>query len=243
MTGRLYLGTSGFAYDEWRKGVFYPEDLKKDDMLAYYSSQLSSVEINYTFRRFPSEKTLTTWRERAADGFVFTLKANQRITHWKKLKDVGDDVRDFLARAALLEDRLGCVLFQCPPTLVYDADLLEGFLATLPSFGGPAFAMEFRHASWAAARDRLLEAGVAWCVAETDEHDPKPEDLSWEPVGYLRLRKTEYTDEELETWANRIGPAIDGGARVFVYFKHEDEGASPKMAKRLERQLATFSGS
>jgi uncharacterized protein YecE (DUF72 family) len=159
MGGHFYLGTSGFAYDEWRKGVFYPEDLKKDDMLAYYSSQLSSVEINYTFRRFPSEKTLTTWRERAADGFVFTLKANQRITHWKKLKDVGDDVRDFLARASLLEDRLGCVLFQCPPTLVYDADLLEGFLATLPSFGGPAFAMEFRHASWAEARARLLEAG------------------------------------------------------------------------------------
>src|SRR5512143_3722895 len=143
MSGRLYLGTSGFAYDEWRKGVFYPEDLKKDDMLAYYSSQLSSVEINYTFRRFPSEKTLTTWRERATDGFVFTLKANQRITHWKKLKDVGHDVRDFLARASLLEDRLGCVLFQCPPTLVYYADLLEGFLATLPSFGGSAFAMEF----------------------------------------------------------------------------------------------------
>src|SRR5438874_4759520 len=83
VSGHFYLGTSGFAYDEWRKGVFYPEDLKKDDMLNYYSTQLSSVEINYTFRRFPSEKTLQNWRERAADGFVFTLKANQRITHWK----------------------------------------------------------------------------------------------------------------------------------------------------------------
>jgi uncharacterized protein YecE (DUF72 family)/dihydrofolate reductase len=236
VSGRFYLGTSGFAYDEWRKGVFYPEDLKKDDMLDYYSTQLSSVEINYTFRRFPSEKTVEKWKTKAAPGFVFTLKANQRITHWKKLEDVGEDVRDFVARGKLLGDRFGCVLFQCPPSLKYDAALLDGFLATLPA-GGPSYAMEFRHDSWAAARDRLLEAGVGWCVAETDEKDPKPEDLSWEPVGYLRLRKTEYSDEELHEWAGRIQPALDGGATIFCYFKHEDEGASPKMAKRLEAML------
>ncbi len=236
MGGGFYLGTSGFAYDEWRHGVFYPEDLKKDDMLDYYSSKLSSVEINYTFRRFPTEKTLTNWRERARPGFVFTLKANQRITHWKKLKDVGEDVRDFMTRGALLGDKLGCVLFQCPPTLAYDAELLTSFLDTLPETTA-AYAMEFRHASWAEARDTLLARGVAWCVAETDEKDPRPEDLSWEPVGYLRLRKTEYTDEELATWAGRIRPALDAGASVYCYFKHEDEGASPKMAKRLEDVL------
>ena len=236
MSGRFYLGTSGFAYDEWRKGVFYPEDLKKDDMLDYYSTQLSSVEINYTFRRFPAEKTVEKWRSKAAPGFVFTLKANQRITHWKKLEDVGEDVRDFVARGKLLGDRFGCVLFQCPPSLKYDAALLDGFLATLPA-NGPSYAMEFRHDSWAGARERLLEAGVGWCVAETDEKDPKPEDLSWEPVGYLRLRKTEYSDDELREWAGRIQPALDGGATIFCYFKHEDEGASPKMAKRLEAML------
>jgi len=236
MAGRFYLGTSGFAYDEWRKGVFYPEDLKKDDMLDYYSTQLSSVEINYTFRRFPSEQTVQKWRSKAADGFVFTLKASQRITHWMKLKGVGDEVAAFVERGKLLGDRFGCVLFQCPPTLPYDADLLEGFLATLPA-DGPSYAMEFRHASWAEARDRLREAGVAWCVAETDDKDPEPDGLSWDPVGYLRLRKTEYTDEEIAEWAGRIGPALDGGATVFCYFKHEDEGASPKMAKRLNDVL------
>ncbi len=233
MGGSFYLGTSGFAYDEWRHGVFYPEDLKKDDMLSYYSSQLSSVEINYTFRRFPSEKTLQGWRDKAQDGFVFTLKANQRITHWKKLKDVGEEVGDFVTRASVLGDRLGCVLFQCPPSLAYDSSLLDAFLLTL-SAGPHSYAMEFRHPSWAQARGRLLDAGVAWCVAETDENDPKPEDLSWEPVGYLRLRKTEYSDEELGTWADRIGSALQDGSTVYCYFKHEDEGASPKMAKRLE---------
>jgi uncharacterized protein YecE (DUF72 family) len=94
--------------------------------------------------------------------------------------------------------------------------------------------MEFRHASWKEARDLLLSQGVAWCVAETDEKDPAPEDLSWEPAGYLRLRKTEYTDDELQSWAGKIEPELSAGHDVFVYFKHEDEGASPKMAKRLE---------
>jgi uncharacterized protein YecE (DUF72 family) len=242
MSGRFYLGTSGFSFEGWRHGVFYPEGLKKDDMLDFYSSQLTSVEINYTFRRFPTEKTLTTWRERAREGFVFTLKANQRITHFKRLADADDDVRDFLKLANLLGDKLGCVLFQCPPSLHYDRALIEAFVGYLPPAGPgvPTFAMEFRHPSWKEARDLLVSQGVAWCVAETDDNDPSPDDLSWEPAGYLRLRKTEYSDAELEAWAARIRPAIDNGARVFGYFKHEDEGASPRMAIAL-RDLLTGS--
>ncbi|HSL11624.1 MAG TPA: DUF72 domain-containing protein, partial [Actinomycetota bacterium] len=163
MSGRFFLGTSGFSFDGWRHGVFYPEGLKKDDMLDYYSSQLTSVEINYTFRRFPTEKTLTTWRERARDGFVFTLKANQRITHFKKLADTDDDVRDFPKLASLLGDKLGCVLFQCPPSLHYDRALIEAFVGYLPPPGPgvPTFAMEFRHPSWKEARDLLVSQGVA----------------------------------------------------------------------------------
>ena len=235
MAGVLHLGTSGFAYDEWAHGVFYPEGLKIRERLSYYSSQLSSVEINYTFRRFPTEKTLTTWREQAQPGFVFTLKANQRITHFKRLRDTDDDVRDFLNLAKLLGDRLGCVLFQCPPNLPYDRGLIEAFVGYLPP--GIRFAMEFRHDSWKEARELLLSQGIAWCVAQTDDKDPAPEDLSWEPAGYLRLRKTEYSDDELKMWAGRIGPALEAGHEVFVYFKHEEEGASPKMAKRLEGML------
>jgi uncharacterized protein YecE (DUF72 family) len=97
--------------------------------------------------------------------------------------------------------------------------------------------MEFRHASWVEAKDLLLSQGVAWCVAETDEKDPGPDDLSWDPIGYLRLRKTEYSDEELGAWADRIGPALGRGADVFCYFKHEEDAAGPKMAKRLRAIL------
>ena len=236
MSGSFYLGTSGFAYDEWAHGVFYPEGLKVRERLEYYSSQLSSVEINYTFRRFPSEASLTTWREQARSGFVFTLKANQRITHSKRLKDCDDDVRDFLTRAKTLEDRLGCVLFQCPPNLKYERERIEAFVGYLPPAGPgvPRFAMEFRHPSWAEARDLLRDQGVAWCVAQTDDKDPQPEEISWDPAGYFRLRKTEYTDAELRAWADRIALALETGSDVFCYFKHEDLGASPQMAKRLE---------
>ncbi len=155
------------------------------------------------------------------------------------MTDGDDDVRDFLERAKTLGDRLGCVLFQCPPNLHYDRELIEGFVGYLPppGAGNPRFAMEFRHASWLEARDLLLDQGVAWCVAETDEKDPAPERHLVGARGYFRLRKTEYTDEELKAWAERIRPALDGGADVFCYFKHEDEGASPQMAKRLRTAL------
>ncbi len=235
MTGTLYLGTSGFAYDAWKHGVFYPEGLKNREMLSYYASRFPSVEINYTFRRFPTEKSLITWRDGTPESFRFTLKANQRITHWKRLADTDDDVRAFLDLAKLLGERLGTVLYQCPPTLMYDRALIEAFVGYLPP--QPRAAMEFRHPSWIEARDLLLDQGVAWCVAETDEKDPGPDDLSWEPFGFLRLRKTEYTDEELAGWVERIRPALDAGNDVYCYFKHEDDGASTRMADRLRSAL------
>jgi uncharacterized protein YecE (DUF72 family) len=235
MAGTLYLGTSGFSYDAWKHGVFYPEGLKNREMLSYYASVFPSVEINYTFRRFPTEKSLATWRDQTPDHFRFTLKANQRITHFKRLRDADEDVRDFLEAARVLGDRLGTVLYQCPPSLTFDRELIEAFVGYLPP--QPRAAMEFRHPSWLEARDLLLDQGVAWCVAETDENDPGPEDLSWEPFGFLRLRKTEYTDDELAGWAKRIRPVLGAGHDVYCYFKHEDDGASTRMAERLRNAI------
>ena len=234
VTGSFYLGTSGFAYDGWKHDVFYPEGLKNREMLSYYSSQLNSVEINYTFRRFPTKNSLTTWREQAADGFVFTLKANQRITHSRRLKDADDDVRDFLDLAKLLGDRLGCVLFQCPPNLKYDRTLIEQFVGFLPP-GPPRFAMEFRHPSWVEARDLLRDQGIAWCVAQTDDKDPEAGDLSWVPAGYLRLRKTEYSDEEL-AGVGRQDPVGPGrGRRRLHLLQARGRGREPQDGEALGR--------
>jgi len=228
VAGTLYLGTSGFAYGEW-KGPFYPETLKDREMLSFYASRFPSVEINYTFRRQASEKTLTGWREQTPEGFAFALKAHQRITHTLRLRDADESVAFFLDRAKLLGDRLGPILFQCPPSLRFDRGLLESFVGYLP----PTFryAMEFRHASWEEARQILADNGVAWCTAETDTGAAGPPSV--EPFAYLRLRKETYTDEEIAAWAERLRPALAEGRDAFVFFKHEDKGAGPIFAERL----------
>jgi uncharacterized protein YecE (DUF72 family) len=234
MAGTLYLGTSGFAYQEW-KGPFYPEGTKDADLLPYYAGRFPSVEINYTFRRSPAASTLEAWKDRTPPEFRFALKAHQRITHTLRLADADQAVSAFLERVRTLGDRLGPILFQCPPTLQFDRAVIERFVGYLP----PMFrcAMEFRHPSWEEARDVLRDQGVAWCVAETDERAAG--DLSWEPFGYLRLRKEEYPEEELQAWRTRIDEALASGRDVYCYFKHEEKGAGPRFAERLATLIST----
>ena len=229
MGGNLYVGTSGFAYDEWR-GSFYPQELKQREMLPFYAQRFNSVEINYTFRKQPEEPALANWRNLVPDDFVFTLKAHQRITHWLRLANADTAVSDFLERAKLLGPRLGVILFQCPPNLPFDRSLIESFLAFLPP--GPRYAFEFRHGSWEAAKEVLAAQNAAWCVAETDE-TPWPAKLPVEPFVYLRLRKTEYSDQELRGRAARISDVLRSGTDVYCYFKHEEAGAGPRFAERL----------
>ena len=235
MTGRLYLGTSGFAYDEW-KGPFYPAGLKQKDMLPYYASRFGSVEINYTFRQQPTEKTLATWRDATPVGFLITLKAHQRITHWLRLADADEAVSNFLDRARSLGPRLGVILFQCPPNLPFDRALIERFVAYLP----PTFryAFEFRHPSWTEAREILTSQGAAWCVADTDEKPAGEAPIPADPFAYLRLRKEQYGEDDLRAWSGRIADSLGRGADVFCYFKHEEKGAGPIFAERTAEMLA-----
>jgi uncharacterized protein YecE (DUF72 family) len=236
MPGALYVGTSGFAYKEW-KGPFYPDDLPQARMLSYYAELLRSVEINYTFRHLPSENVLAGWRSQTPDGFRLTLKASQRITHFKRLVGAEADVEEFLRRAVSLGDRLGVVLFQLPPNFKFDHDTLEHFLGGLPAT--VRVAMEFRHESWDSAEaTALLQAhGVARVAADTDE---KPLDAIplTAPHAYLRLRKLEYIPEEIAVWGGRVRVALDGGHDVYCYFKHEGGGVGPAYALAL-RDAAT----
>ncbi|MGH7859615.1 MAG: DUF72 domain-containing protein [Candidatus Binatia bacterium] len=230
--GRLYAGTSGFAYKQWKPG-FYPADLKSAGMLGYYASRLPSVEINNTFYRMPTAALLESWKAQTPERFVFTLKAPQRITHLKRLKDVSEDVAFFLRTAGALGGKLGCLLFQCPPSLRYKAELLDGFLAALPP-QTPRLAMEFRHPSWnePEVRERIGARGIALCSVDDEGTDAEIVRTAREFV-YLRLRKPGYDPARLDSWAEKIAPVLDDGADAYVYLKHEDDPAGVSYALRL----------
>lgn len=230
---KLLVGTSGFAYKEW-KPDFYPADLKNKDMLSFYSRALPSVEINNTFYRTPTPTLLATWIEQTPEDFTFTLKAPQRITHFQRLREVDENLSYFLETARALGSRLGAILFQLPPTLKYDAALLDAFLAALP--GDPfRFAMEFRHASWneGEVREKLSANHVSWCVADTDEADATMIRTAHDFV-YLRLRKLAYDDDALARWAGHVRAALTDGSDVYCYFKHEDDPSGVRFAYRMK---------
>lgn len=227
---RLFVGTSGFAYKAW-KGSFYPEDMKESQFLEYYASQLSAVEINNTFYRMPSENLLERWASAVPETFRFVLKVSRKITHFKRLKNCAGELQYLLETVTALGDRIGPLLFQLPPNFKQDLERLEAFLALLPSASRAAF--EFRHDSWfdEATYEALRQhEGAALCVAESGDRrwDEVPVTADW---GYLRLRRDDYEESDLERWAERLRelPWDDS----YVFFKHEDAGAGPRLAKRL----------
>ena len=230
---QLFTGTSGWSYKEW-KGTFYPDDLPADDMLRYYATKFPSVEINNSFYRIPKEKVLLEWAEQVPGPFRFVLKASRRITHINRLGDGDDSLAYFLRTVNVLGDRLGPTLFQCPPTLRKDLTRLRDFLARVPRTWRAA--MEFRHESW--FTDEVYEAlrahDVALVTAEEDDGGtPLVPTASW---GYLRLRRTLYSEPELRVWHDRILSQPWGEAYVFL--KHDEgSGAGPDAALTLQRLL------
>jgi uncharacterized protein YecE (DUF72 family) len=225
----LLAGTSGWSYDAW-KGPFYPEESKSRDWLTFYAARLPAVEVNNTFYRMPKAAVLEGWAAQVPDGFRFALKASQRITHHKRLRDAADETAYFLATAGVLGARLGALLFQLPPNLKCDLERLDAFLELLPD--GTRAAFEFRHPSWsdAAVHERLRARGFAWVVADVDD-EPSPALVTTAPWSYLRLRRSGYPPEELAAWLERLrGAAL---AEAYVFFKHEDEGAAPRLAGEL----------
>lgn len=230
----LYAGTSGFAYPSW-KPDFYPEKLAAAKFLGYYATRLNLVEVNFTFRRIVLASTLEKWIEATNEGFRFSPKAHMKITHSLKLKDAESFTRLFLESLEPLRraGRLAPVLFQLPPSFKADIERLGEFVRLLPK--SDTFAFEFRHASWFSEAVYAVLRGhnVALCQAESEKLETP--DVVTANFVYLRLRKEEYSPEELAAVNEKIGTHRAAGRTVYALFKHEDTPAGAFCAEKLLR--------
>ena len=230
---KLYAGTSGYAYPAW-KPAFYPQDLPAARFLEHYASRLTCVEINYTFRRTPAQKTLEAWVAATPPGFVFAIKAHQRVTHTHRLKEgAREPMEFFLSTLAPLRDagRLGPVLLQLPPNLRLDLDRLARFLEWLP--GDTRFAFEFRDASWFTEEvyDLLRAHDAALCVADAEQLAVP--DVVTASFAYYRLRRPPYDDSALRRLRHRAEALLGEDRDVYVLFKHEEDAGGALEAERL----------
>jgi uncharacterized protein YecE (DUF72 family) len=231
---RVRVGTSGYNYPEW-KGSFYPGDMRPAKMLPYYAERFSTVEINATFYRMPTPATVEGWASAVPEAFTFVLKAPQRITHFARLQNIDEAVRRFCDTAGLLGARLGPLFFQLPPNFKKDVSRLGDLLVQLPPDRRAAF--EFRHPSWFAddVYDRLRARNAALCIADTEDGStPAVSTADW---GYLRLRAVDYTDAQLVEWVATMGRIGGDWRDAFVYFKHEERGTGPALARRFQTLL------
>ena len=228
----IRVGTSGWAYAAW-KPDFYPQKLASKNFLNYYASQLNAVEVNFTFRRFLTEKMITSWLEQTPPTFHFVVKAHQVLTHIKRLKDIEESLKRFVESLAPLEQakRLGPVLFQLPPNFRADVERLNVTLGLLPRAFRAAF--EFRHESWFAAEiyAALRQHNAALCLAETDDFETPHEFTA--DFAYFRLRKSDYSADARKGIAARMKELPASIKESYAFFKHEERPESPLWAREL----------
>ena len=234
MLDKILVGTSGYNYPEW-KGSFYPSDLPVSKMLSFYTGHFPTVEINYTFYRFPNEKTLVGWVDSTPANFRFTLKAPRRITHEARLSNCQELVEGFCSRAQALGSKLGVLLFQLPPSFKLNLDVFDSFLEWIPR--GTRAAFEFRNASWLTDEvyARLKEKDLALCIADSEKATTPV--VATASYGYFRLRDERYGEEDIRAWSDKIKENEGVWGDIFVYFKHEEEGKGPEFAKMLIESL------
>ncbi|MFN7138184.1 MAG: DUF72 domain-containing protein, partial [Limisphaerales bacterium] len=232
----LAIGTSGFQYPEWR-GTFYPEKMAANRMLSFYSHHFVTTEINYSFRRIPSLKTIREWADSTPPGFRFSFKAPQKVTHFARLRDCRDTMEYFATVLSDLGEKLGAVLFQLPPDFQKDRERLATFLVELPRKIRPAF--EFRHPSWFEedVLTLLKENNAALCLADSEKlRTPR---VTTADFGYLRLRREDYQQQDIEGWAEVLQSHEGIWNEAYVYFKHEESGVGPKFANQLKDATST----
>ena len=228
---KLYIGTSGFGYKAWN-GKFYPKDLPAAEMLRYYAERFNAVEINNTYYRMPDASVLQGWANDVPADFQFAFKSPGQITHTKRLKNADEAVTHLFDVVGVLEQPLAPLLFGLPPNFKKDTRRLADFLATLPTSCRAAF--EFRHQSWFDddVFQLLRDHGAALCIAE-DENELKVPVLATTDWGYLRPRRLDYLDADLQAWASKI--TAQSWNVAYVFFKHEDEAKGPVFASKFSQ--------
>ncbi len=240
MNTKVLIGTSGFYYEHWR-GVFYPEDLPKSRFFDFYKERFATVELNSTFYHLPRLKTTQHWFERSPEGFLFSLKAYRGITHFRKLRECESELYRYLHLIKPLKPKLGAVLFQLPPSLHLDRELLEAFFKILPP--GYRFAMEFRHESWLCddVFNLMKSYNVALCVNDFGKR--RMPMIVTADFAYIRLHGPtgryggSYSDEELAGWAQKAREAAKESEAVFVYFNNDFGGYAVQNAEKLAKMI------
>ena len=238
--GKYHIGTSGWHYDHWR-GVFYPEGLAKSKWLDFYARYFSTVELNNSFYHLPSENAFLTWRDSASPDFIFAVKVSRFITHIKKLRNVAEPLQNFLARVKLLEQKLGPLLYQLPPNMKRNDELLESFLSILPS--GLQHVFEFRNESWLEEDifELLHRYNVGFCVFDMPGLTTPL--VATADFAYIRFHGSTwmyggcYSEEELERWAGRIAELSRDLKATYIYFNNDAEGFAVRNARTLAQML------
>ncbi len=237
---KYYIGCSGWHYDHWR-GLYYPEGLPKSKWLQFYTKQFGTVELNNSFYHLPSEKAFATWRESSPDDFAFAVKVSRFITHIKRLRNLGSAVENFLSRACLLKNKLGPLLYQLPPNMKRNDEVLGDFLSSLPQQYRHVF--EFRHESWIddSVFHILREYNVALCIFDMPGFTCPL--VATTDFAYIRFHGSKglysscYSDEELSRWAERIAELGKNLKSIYIYFNNDAEAFAVKNALTLINYL------
>ena len=235
-----YIGTSGWHYEHWRDR-FYPEKLSKDKWLEFYAGHFATVELNNSFYRLPSESAFATWYHSSPASFTFAVKVSRFITHIKRLKDTEEAVDKFIARAKTLEEKLGPLLYQLPPNLHRNDELLESFLSALPR--GMKHVVEFRHQSWLEEKifEILHKYNIGFCVFDMPSLSCPL--AATADFAYIRFHGSSglyfscYSDEELADWAKKLANLATDLKAVYIYFNNDAEAFAVRNAITLRSYL------
>jgi len=238
MNPKIYIGTSGWNYNHWGE-IFYPKDCPKSKWLEFYANQFGTVELNASFYRLPKPQTFENWRKRTPDNFLWSVKASRYITHIKRIKDVREPLERFFSSVALLKEKLGPILFQLPPTLSFDEELLSHFCQHLKR--DHLYTLEVRHPSWAKERaiDIIRDNNIALCISDTAGRYPYIEEDTATFIyirlhGSKKLYSSEYSEEEMQAFAQKIR---DWSKDTYLYFDNDYGGYAIKNARRIKEIL------